>query len=239
MYSSENESQKTTDQSDAKPVAQQKKNAEPIDHLSANRFKQAAQLQEIADRYTLGQRNENGVSASCNSSESTDGVVQRMANVKLTFNTAAKKKLVATGKVKDFAHGTTAGKTGWLGVTSYRARYKIEDKKNLDKDSVGPLQNVFTNPEAGHVLGQQNGGNGKDPENIFAQDGGTNNGKYKAFEGRMRKALNLYAANDPVEFVAYLTGTNITSGKIADAGKGPAMDISSEEDEEMSDSSSD
>lgn len=231
MYSSENESQKNTDQSAAKPVAQKKKNAEPVDHLSTNRSKQAAQLQEIADRFTLSQRKPNGQATSSDVSETADGVVQRAINVELTHSSATKKKLVANGEVEDFVNGSAAGKNGWLGVESYRARYKIEDDDDLDEDSVGPLQNDFTNPEAGHVLGQQNGGNGKDPENIFAQDGGTNNGIYKSFEGRMRKDLDKYADDDPVEFVAYLAGTNITAGKIKDAGLGAAMDISSEEDD--------
>lgn len=230
MYSSENESQKNTDQSDAKPVAQQKKNAEPIDHLSANRFKQAAQLQEIADRYTLGQRKPNGQSASSNMSETTDGVVQRAINVKLSSSSSDDKKVIyAKGQVDEFSNGSTAGTKGWLGVESYRAQFTVEDEETEIKDSVGPLKNDFTNPEAGHVLGQQNGGNGKDPENIFAQDGGTNNGIYKAFEGRMRKALNQYEDEDDVTFIAYLAGDDISSGKIADAGKGPGMDISSEE----------
>ncbi len=239
MYSSENESQKNTDQSAAKPFAQQKKNAEPIDHLSANRFKQAAQLQEIADRYTLGQRKPSGQAASSNVSEIADGVVQREVDVYMAINTDTKKKIVANGKVEEFSDGSDAGSTGWLGVDKYRARFTVEDEDTEIKDSVGPLQNSFTNPEAGHVLAKRNGGNGGDPENIFAQDGGTNNGIYKAFEGRMRNALNQYEDEDDVEFVAYLVGEDITSGNIADAGLDDASDISSEEDEEMNDSSSD
>jgi hypothetical protein len=79
-------------------------------------------------------------------------------------------------------------------------------------------------------LGKQNGDNGMDPKNVFAQHGGTNNSKYKAFENRMRNALNLYDAKDKVTFVCYLAGANIKQGVIADVGMDTASDISSDDD---------
>lgn len=68
-----------------------------------------------------------------------------------------------------------------------------------------PMQSMdfHTLVYSSHQVAQptQNGGNGMDPKNVFAQDGGTNNSKYKAFESRMRNALNLYDAKDKVTFV--------------------------------------
>ncbi|WP_193317084.1 DNA/RNA non-specific endonuclease [Janthinobacterium sp. FT14W] len=134
--------------------------------------------------------------------------------------------------MKDFKGGTSAGNKGWVGVEKYRARYEVKSKdgKFSDSGAIEPLYNDFTNPEAGHVLGKQNGGNGRDPKNVFAQDGGTNNSKYKAFENRMRNALDLYDAKDKVKFVCYLAGSNIKQGVITDAGMDTASDISSDDD---------
>ncbi len=155
---------------------------------------------------------------------------QRLVNVTLKTDEKEKKSLVADGKVKDFKNGTKARRKGWVGVDKYRAWYEIEssDGNFRDKDGVGPLQNSFTNGEAGHILGQQNGGNGDDPKNVFAQDGGTNNGLYKSFEIGMRKTLNLYKDNDKVTFKCYLAGTNIKEGNIEDAALSDASDISSD-----------
>ncbi|MBR7634244.1 hypothetical protein [Janthinobacterium lividum] len=97
-----------------------------------------------------------------------------------------------------------------------------------------PMQSMdfHTLAYSSHQVAQptQNGGNGMDPKNVFAQDGGTNNSKYKAFENRMRNALNLYDAKDKVTFVCYLAGSNIKQGVIADAGMDTASDISSDDD---------
>lgn len=153
----------------------------------------------------------------------------QLATVILQTDTSTKKKIRAEGTVDEFKNGSSPGKKGWLGVESYRSYYSITDGTHENTGSVGPFANDFTNPEAGHVLAQQNGGNGKDPENIFAQDGGTNNGKYKAFEIKMRKDLDLYEDDDTVKFTSYLKGGNITAGKIADAGGAAGMDISSDD----------
>lgn len=159
----------------------------------------------------------------------TVNAVQRAINVYLETNTAKKKSLVAKGQVKDFKDGSKAGTQGWVGVEKYRSRYVVEDKKYANRGASGALQNEFTNPEAGHVLAQQNGGVGSDPDNIFAQCGGTNNGKYKVFENGMRADLDKYKDTDDVTFKSYLVGTKITKGTIADHGLPEASDISSDE----------
>lgn len=159
-----------------------------------------------------------------------NNIIQRMVSVNLLINGDDKKKIRAQGKVKDFKGGTTAGSLGWVGVTSYRSDYTISDGTNADVGDVGPLKNSFTNPEAGHVLARQNGGDGTDTWNVFAQDGGTNNGKYKSFEIGMRKDLDLYDDDDDVKFTSYLAGTNIEEGgTIVDEGLSDAMSISSED----------
>jgi hypothetical protein len=162
--------------------------------------------------------------------DSVTNPIQRMVSVDLLIDDEDKKKIRAEGKVKDFQGGTSAGSYGWLGVTSYRSSYKISDGTYVDSGEVGALKNDFTNPEAGHVLAKQNGGDGSDTWNIFAQDGGTNNGKYKSFENDMRKDLNKYEDNDNVKFTSYLAGTDIEdSGKIVNAGQSDAESISSED----------
>lgn len=154
--------------------------------------------------------------------------LQRQALVYLYTDATDRKTVVATGEVSEFANGTAAGSRGWVGVNKYRARYKIEDDTYKNEDRTGPLQNAFTTPEAGHVLASRNGGDGSDPENIFAQCGGTNNSTYKAFEGRMRRDLNLYDDDASVTFVCYLEGEDIQEGVIADDAMSEASDIESD-----------
>lgn len=160
----------------------------------------------------------------------TGSTIQLIANVFLETDENDKKSLLATGTVKDFKGGSSAGTKGWVNVTKYRSWYTIDSKDGAfqDKGNVGPFQNDYTNPEAGHILAKQNGGNGGDPDNIFAQDGGTNNGKYKSFEIDMRKALNLYDNKDTVKFKSYLSGDDIKEGTIADAGLSEASSIESD-----------
>jgi Domain of unknown function (DUF4157) len=192
------------------------------------------QLQALASNYTKGliPRSHN---------DTTTYPIQCMMNVTLETNNTDKKSLSAKGKVEDFDSGTSPGKKGWVGVNKYRASYKItsKDGKFEDEGTVGALKNSFTNPEAGHVLAKQNGGDGTDENNIFAQDGGTNNSIYKRFENEMRTKMNRYDATDEVNFKCYLAGNNITQGAIADEGLSDASSISSDEeasssDEEMS-----
>lgn len=160
----------------------------------------------------------------------TANPIQRLVKVNLHTDEDTKKAITASGKVKDFKGGTSAGNYGWLGVTKYRSAFSVSDDKHENTGNVGPLQNDYTNPEAGHVLGKQNGGDGTDAWNVFAQDGGTNNSTYKIFENNMRGALNIYNDNDNVKFVSYLVGDEIEEGgNIAEAGLDDASSISSED----------
>jgi hypothetical protein len=161
----------------------------------------------------------------------TGNAIQRLIDVKLKVDEPDKKALRAKGKLKYFKEGTKAGKRGWINVDKYRSWYKVENDDYENENQSETLQNEFTNPEAGHALAQQNGGNGSDPENIFAQCGGTNNGKYKTFENTMRDALDedVFGKDDEVTFVTYLVGKDIKEGKISDHGLPEASDISSED----------
>lgn len=156
-------------------------------------------------------------------------LIQRMARVDVISNEPTKKKIRAEGQVEDFKDGTTAGNEGWVGVTSYRSSYEISNEEYENKGDVGPLHNNFTTPEAGHVLAKRNGGNGGDSDNIFAQDGGTNNGTYKQFENDMRRDLDLYDKDADVKFTCYLVGDSIEKGNIADEALSDASSISSED----------
>jgi len=183
--------------------------------------KQVAQLQLMANKRSQALTIQH---------DTTMSTIQRMVSVDLLTDNDDKKKIRAKGNVEDFQGGTSAGTHGWVGVTSYRSRYEITDGTHEDTGSVGPLKNDFTNPEAGHVLAKQNGGDGADTWNIFAQDGGTNNGKYKSFEISMRNDLNKYDDDDEVTFTSYLAGVDIEEGgNIADEGLSDAMSISSED----------
>lgn len=156
-------------------------------------------------------------------------LIQRMVQVDVVNDGPKKKKIRAKGQVQDFKDGTTAGDEGWVGVTSYRSFYEISNEEYENKGDIGPLNNYFTTPEAGHVLAKQNGGNGADSDNLFAQDGGTNNSPYKAFENNMHKDLSLYKKNDDVKFTCYLAGNSIRKGKIANEALSDASSISSDD----------
>lgn len=197
----------------------------------ANNRSQAKQVTQLQDKEHIIQKKENNpakVQLTMPNKKSTDSI-QRRAVVNVVSDNPDKKKIRAEGKVKDFKGGTKAGKDGWIGVTAYRSYYEISNKKYRNTGEVGPFENGFTNPEAGHVLGAQNGGDGGDSENVFAQDGGTNNGKYKQFENEMRRTLDLYSKNADVKFTSYIAGVDIEIGTIADEGLSDAMSISSED----------
>lgn len=247
MHTPASKPQKAANEYKSTSAAQRKKSGQSELDTSNERVDQSAQLQQIANTYVEKRhplpQNNNTTDDSINQLKKklpsqnggSEGVVQRAVDIFLKYDTDSKKKLVATGLVEDFQGGSSAKDRGWLGVTKYRARYKIEDGTFEDTGESGTLYNDFTNPEAGHVLAKRNGGDGTDDENIFAQDGGSNNGIYKAFEGRMRRDLNKYEDDDDVEFVAYLEGDDIEIGKISDAGLSDASDISSEDDDDAMD----
>lgn len=231
--------QENKSQSVANIAPQKQSDDESTFHFIDNRPESIAQrkLQEMANNSpqtmqlrALQEMANKRYRASTVQNDTATNTIQRKVSVVLLTNDDNKKKIRANGKVKDFKGGTSAGKYGWVGVTSYRSYYEIRDGTHVNADKVGPLANNFTNPEAGHVLAKQNGGEGTDSWNIFAQDGGTNNGKYKAFEIRMRNDLNLYKDDDNVKFTSYLAGDDIEeSGKIDEAGESDADSISSED----------
>ncbi|MBX9637749.1 MAG: DUF4157 domain-containing protein [Nitrosomonas sp.] len=168
-----------------------------------------------------------------------EGMIQRMATVEA--HTGDKGVLVRSkGKVKKYKNGTSAGSRGWLGVTKYQATATITSKDEAFENVIPSplLQNVFTTPEAGHVLAQQNGGNGGDSDNVFAQDGGTNNGTYKSFEYSVRKMLDKYDPDDDVYFKAELYGDSVEKGEIkAAAIEEASAESGMDTDEYFSDSS--
>lgn len=154
-------------------------------------------------------------------------------------------EIKAKGQVQDFKDGSSAGNQGWNGVEEYQAQYKVGS--NSEKVS-GMFSNDFLVAQSGHVLAEQNGGNGGDPNNVFAQDGGVNNGPYRsAVENPMARELEQANATDNAEFTVYLLGSNITQGDLVkesdDLYTGgarkfvPAEDLSSGSDSEASSSS--
>lgn len=128
----------------------------------------------------------------------------------------------AEGKVKDFKNGTPADNYGWNNVTSYAGRVHIDRyswKRTLDqkfkrsqfKERItvrsGDISNRYLNAQAGHILASQNGGDGSQALNVFAQDGGVNNGSWRSrFENPMRDALDKSHDLDSVSFRVGLHG---------------------------------
>ena len=225
MYEQVEKPKENKSRAAANQVTQKKSNVKQGFGFVDNRSENISQLklQEMTHRHSVQPRQPI-------QKKQIDCTIQRQVDVLMGTNTAKKKQVYARGDVEGFQGGTAAGKTGWVGVTKYRARYTISDDDNHeDKGESGTLDNDFTNPEAGHILANQNGGDGGDPENVFAQDGGTNNGVYKSFENDMRKDLNKYEDDDDVEFVCYLSGEAITQGTIKDEGLDYASDISSDD----------
>jgi hypothetical protein len=162
----------------------------------------------------------------------TRNPVQRAIAVDLVTNEAKRKSIAAVGTVKDFTGGSSAGDYGWINVRKYRSWYQIEETDGTVHAAVNSptMQNLLTTPERGHALAKQNGGDGTDPKNVFAQDGGSNNGPYKSFEIGMRKDLDKYGANDEVVFKSYLEGKNIKKGEVASAALSEASEIDSDSD---------
>lgn len=125
---------------------------------------------------------------------STDSI-QRAIDVYLVEDNDHRKALRAEGDVSMFSGGSSAsGTDGWINVDSYRSSchiYKNKSKKTETHYATSDdFQNKFTQPQRGHLLGKQNGGNGSDSENLMAQDGGSNAGRYKDFEEEVKSDLN-------------------------------------------------
>lgn len=149
---------------------------------------------------------------------SSPSALQRAIDVTVPTNTKTKKIIRAQGNASDFDDGSEAEDIGWLGVEKYQASIEAVNGKFNKKISFGPKYNIFTTPERGHILAKNNGGNGGDPNNVFAQDGGTNNGPYKAFENESHELLNSARyKNHTATFECILVGKNITRGSIKSA----------------------
>lgn len=153
--------------------------------------------------------------------------VQRQALIIVEDKDDEKVVISASGEARDFSGGTKAKNNGWNGVRKYSAVAKVGNTVL----SSGMINNQFIVAQAGHILAEQNGGDGDDPENVFAQEGGVNNGPYRSrFENPMRKALNNARQRDDVYFRAVLygyPGERITKGpleKISDDLDGSSED---------------
>jgi hypothetical protein len=113
------------------------------------------------------------------------------------------------GFVSEYINGDAAGNFGWIGVEKYKAGVKVGDNV-LESPT---YDNNFRAAEAGHVLASQNGGLGSHWPNVFAQDGGVNNGPFRGdFENPMRRLLNNSEQDEDVHFRAVLYGDNIEPG---------------------------
>jgi len=183
-------------------VEPSKSNMEGVAKFKESSITNPAQLQMIVDSYTSNKAQSNEIS--------TDAPVQLAINVNANVREGAV-VIKAEGKAKEFKDGDKAGDYGWNRVEKYFARYKVNDEQK----KIGPLNNKYLRAEAGHVLAQQNGGLGSQPDNVFAQDGGVNNSTYrKDFENPMNTAIKKAKPDDPVSFRAVLYGDNITKGKL-------------------------
>lgn len=149
--------------------------------------------------------------APLSSSPPGPATVQRVATVVPTQRDRSV-VIKADGEASDFTGGDEAKSRGWNGVTKYKARVEVGDERIESRT----YSNDYLAAQAGHVLAQQNGGLGSDEDNVFAQDGGVNNGPYRSeFENPMRKALNEAEDDDRVSFRAVLYGENITQGRLS------------------------
>jgi len=159
---------------------------------------------------TLEQENTKKINSKAHLSSSTD-LIQRAIDVYLDTNDDDRKVLKAEGDVSNFSGGSSAsGTQGWINVVSYRSScYIYEDNSKADQThyATSPnLQNIFTQPQRGHLLGKQNGGNGSDEENLFAQDGGANAGRYKDFEGEVKTDIGDADVGSWAVYTSYLEG---------------------------------
>ncbi len=141
--------------------------------------------------------------------------VQLMIDVNARRMGQDKVVITAAGKVDDFKGGTGAKQVGWNRVEEYEALATVN---GVDIES-GTINNKYLVAEAGHVLASQNGGNGGDSNNVFAQDGGVNNGPFRShFENPMRAELNKCHATDPVKYQMVLIGSDIYNGDLSKQG---------------------
>lgn len=162
--------------------------------------RQALQLQALADRHAIA----------------GGAPIQRVATVYPEDWEDRRVVIASQGKASEYSGGDDPRNIGWNGVGKYRAVAKVGSNPQIDS---GTINNAFRAAHAGHILAQQNGGNGSNEFNIFAQDGGVNTGPYRtAFENPMRRDLDRAHRNDPVNFRVSLYaekgGPNITHGPL-------------------------
>ncbi|TVZ40061.1 DNA/RNA non-specific endonuclease [Alteromonadaceae bacterium 2753L.S.0a.02] len=164
-----------------------------------------------------------------------NAVIQNAVTVSASGEGTKDVVIKAAGDAEEFQNGIKADDWGWNNVTSYagrvyinRSRYRIKKIKGgtkkrrewyTQKETVraGPYHNNYLVAQAGHVLAKQNGGDGSDDENVFAQDGGVNNGPWKTyFETPMRNYLDMCYDGDKVDFRVGLHSEddNITRGAL-------------------------
>jgi hypothetical protein len=150
----------------------------------------------------------------------TGCVLQQRKAVKIETQRMDKVVIATEGQAKEFKGGSSAKDNGWNGVDKYKARAKVGKNTPLETPT---LNNNFLNAQAGHILAQQNGGDGSDPNNVFAQDGGVNNSAYRSIlENPMRTQLDTANDEDKVFFRVSLYGDpekeEITQGSLNKVG---------------------
>ncbi len=199
---------------------------------------QSAQLQAIANNRSAQQQQPvpfTSLSTDKNNSltvpkTSTDlGLLQREAMVIIEDWEDHRVVIAADGEAQDFKGGSGAKNNGWNAVDKYRAVAKVGKNPTIRLPST---DNNYRVAQAGHILAAQNGGDGGDPDNVFAQDGGVNNGPFRSkFENPMRAQLNLARDTDQVHFRVSLYGDKkkekITQGPLEK--ESDAMERSDEE----------
>lgn len=161
--------------------------------------------------------------------------VIQTVNVYVNTNEDDRKTIRAEDRAEEFKkQGSPAGNKGWKNVSNYHGACKFiktikrKNKKSKEIKHIYKKVNIksptFSNddtaPCRGHVLAQANGGDGSDPNNIFAQNSAVNNGAWKSkFENKMRKAINKLNDDTNVEFRVVLTGNKkIKQGYIDSSG---------------------
>jgi hypothetical protein len=215
MNTQADKTQENKGQSVANGVSQKQSSGESTFQFVDNRPEAVAQrkLQEIVNnsprmlqlKALQEKANNNQVSSLKSPNE---GVVQRA--IEPNYELRPGSVVVEDhGFVSEYINGDAAGNFGWIGVEKYKAGVKVGENV-LESPT---YDNNFRAAEAGHVLASQNGGLGSHWPNVFAQDGGVNNGPFRGdFENPMRRLLNNAEQDEDVHFRAVLYGDNIEPG---------------------------
>lgn len=180
-----------------------------------NRVNQLSSHSQQVKQYKTYQRMADARSSWQMQSVSPQEVMQRAIDVGVEIRKGSV-VIADSGFVSEYQGGTDAVSYGWNGVEKYKAEAKVANNKPI---VLNEINNNYRAAEAGHVLAKQNGGKGHDPNNVFAQDGGVNNGPFRTdFENPMRRQLNYAQQDDDVLFRAVLYGKNITQGPLIKRG---------------------